>query len=119
MVVVVRYHNHSYKMYVLTDISRAHSSGSESSAQTVFETADAVIDYLKNTWYDEFCTAYDYPDSWDADDMSMPFPTKEEFVQSVTDLVRSTKRSTVLFGPYSEYCALVPSELVLNIAPKK
>ena len=106
-------------MYVLTDISRAHSSGSESSSQTVFETADAVIDYLKNTWYEDFCTAYDYPDAWDAEDMNSSFPTKEEFVQMVTDLVRSTKRSTVLFGPYSEYCALVPSELVLHVAAKK
>ena len=105
--------------YVLTDISRAHSSGSETSGQTVFKTADAVIEYLKNSWYDDFCSSYDYPDSWDAEDMSMPFPTKEEFVKSVTDLVHSTKRSTVLFGPYSQYCALVPCELVLQIAPKK
>jgi hypothetical protein len=51
---------------------------------------------------------------WDADDMGMAFPTKDEFTKSVEEKTASMKRSVEIFAPYSQYCALVPVELTIH-----
>ena len=105
-------------MYLLTDISRAHSSGSESSSSSSFETLEAAVHYITNDWYDGFCTDYEYPLCWDADDMGMPFPTKEEFTQTVVEKIsqigKKNRWSLSVFAPYSQFCRLVPNEITLS-----
>ena len=101
-------------MFVLKDISRAHSSGSESCGKTTFETLEMAVEYIITKWYDGFCVDYEYPEMWDADDMGMPFPTQEEFRKSVTEKTAAMMRSAQLFAPYSNYCALKPIELSIH-----
>jgi hypothetical protein len=48
---------------------------------------------------------------WDADDMGMSFPTKEEFTKIVKDKLSNMKRNVEIFAPYSDYCALIPLQL--------
>jgi len=100
-------------MFVLKDISRAHSSGSESCGKTTFETLEMAVEYIVTKWYDGFCVDYEYPEMWDAEDMGIPFPTKEEFTKSVKEKVSKMKGSVKVFGPYSQYCCLVPNEITL------
>lgn len=93
---------------------RAHSSGSESTGRSIFQTLEEAVSYISNDWYSGICTDYEYPEVWDAEDMHMPFPTKEEFAKSVAEKVASGKRSLEIFAPRSDYCALVPIELTLH-----
>ena len=101
-------------MFLVQTIYRAHSSGDESTDRSSFQTLEEAVSYITNDWYTGFCVDYDYPDAWDSEDMGMAFPTKEEFAKSVNEKTASMKRSVELFGPRSDYCALVPVELTLH-----
>ena len=103
-------------MYILTDISRAHSSGEETSSKQVFQTLEKAVSYITNDWYEALCVDYDYPAVWDVDDMGCSFPTKEEFTQTVMEKVRTMKTSVEIYNPYSDYCRHVPIELQLYLS---
>jgi hypothetical protein len=102
-------------MYLLREISRAHSSGYENSSNYTFKTVEELANYVYNVWYDQFCITYDFPEEWDSDDMGCEFPTKEEFAPDVIckKLVNlNVNQSVELFGGFSQYCYLVPNELI-------
>jgi hypothetical protein len=105
--------------YLVTIISRALSSGNESSYKRVFSTLEEATTYIHDEWYDEFCTDYDYPQYWDEEDMGAPFPKKEEFtfevIKNKMENSKYNKRSITLFNYYSQYATLVPYELILEI----
>lgn len=100
-------------MFLVQTTYRAHSSGSESTGRSSFQTLEEAVSYITNDWYTGICTDYEYPELWDAEDMGMAFPTKEEFAKSVNEKTANMKRSLELFAPRSDYCALVPIELTL------
>jgi len=103
--------------FIITDISRAHSSGYENSSKKIFETIEQVAEYLQNTWYNDFCEGYGFPEEWDEADMNCPFPSKDEFsLDKIKQKIANTKfkRQIVLFGPRSDFCCLVPNELILD-----
>jgi len=105
--------------YLVTEISRALSSGSESSGKKVFSTLEEAATYIHDIWYDEFCEGFYFPDEWDEEDMGVPFPKKEEFtfeaIKNKIDSSKFNKRRIELFSYYSNYHALIPNELVLEI----
>ena len=101
-------------MFLVQTTYRAHSSGEESTSRSVFQTLEEAVSYITNDWYNGICADYEYPEVWDAEDMHMPFPTKEEFAKSVNEKTANIKRSLELFAPRSDYCALVPIELNLH-----
>ena len=105
--------------YLVTGISRALSSGNESSYKKVFSTLEEAATYIHDEWYDEFCIDFDYPSDWDEEDMGAPFPKKEEFTfKAIKDKMENSKynkRSINLFRYYSQHHALIPYELILEI----
>ena len=101
-------------MFLVQTTYRAHSSGFETTGSSSFQTLEEAVSYITNDWYNGICTDYEYPEMWDAEDMGMPFPTKEEFAKSVAEKVASGKRTLDIFCPYSNYCALVPIYLTLH-----
>ena len=105
--------------YIITDISRKGCE--EYSSNNTFKSLEDAVTYIRDVWYDQFCTEFDYPDVWDADDMGCPFPIKDDFrIESITDLIRTRKgASLVIFGPYSKYNVYVPTELRLTITKNK
>jgi hypothetical protein len=105
--------------YLVTGISRAFSSGNESSYKKIFNTLEEATTYIHDVWYDEFCTDFDFPSEWDEEDMGAPFPKKEEFTfKAIKDKMENSKynkRSINLFRYYSQHHALIPNELILEI----
>jgi hypothetical protein len=94
-------------MYLLTYIYRTASSGSESRTNTIFETLEKAVKYIKTEWYDSLCEINDYPSEWNEDDLG-PMPSRESFT------LESVKRGTI-FAPYDKYHAIVQNELILDI----
>ena len=105
--------------YLVTSISRALSSGNESSYKKVFSTLEEATTYIHDEWYDEFCQDFYFPSEWDEEDMGAPFPNKEEFTfKAIKDKMENSKynkRSINLFRYYSQSHALFPHELILEI----
>ena len=102
-------------MYLLTDISRAHSSGYENTWKKLFKTLDEAAAYIHDEWYDNFCEGYEFPTHWDEEEMGCHFPPKSDFTP---DLIKSNmlnKRRLVLLDAYSNYACLVPNEVTLEI----
>jgi hypothetical protein len=105
-------------MYNFTSISRTLSSGSESRFFKSFETLEEAAKYIQNEWYDQFCEAFEFPGDWDEEDKGCSFPKKEEFTyeslkQKFTN--KYSKRRVVLINAYSQYAALIPNEVLLEI----
>jgi hypothetical protein len=103
-------------MFLLTTISRAHSSGSENTDKQIFETIEELAIYVHDIWYDDFCQGFDYPNEWDEEDMGVSFPSKDEFtLESIQKKIMTKKsRRITLFGYYSNFCCLIPYELILE-----
>ena len=105
--------------YLVTSISRALSSGNESSRKKIFDSLEEATTYIHDEWYDEFCEDFEFPSEWDEEDMGVPFPKKEEFTfKSIKDKMENSKynkKSIKFFNYYSQYAALVPYELILEI----
>jgi len=102
-------------MFLVTYITRTQSSGFESRNNKTFETLEAAVAYIRGEWYDSFCELNSYPDYWDDDDFGRPMPTREDFSLEAINKLRSKKYYLgTLFDPYSNYCALVPNELLLE-----
>jgi len=105
-------------MYHLTCISRTMSSGYETSYKKSFETLEEAAKYMHDVWYDEYCEDYFFPDEWDEEDRGCPFPKKEEFTyESLKNKFNNkyNKRRVVLIDAYSQYAALIPNEVMLEI----
>ena len=101
-------------MYHLREISRAHSSGYENSYIKSFPTLEEAATYVHDVWYDRFCEEYEFPSEWDEEDMGAPFPSKETFtVEAITNMAKN-KGEVSLFAYYSNFCFLVPNELILT-----
>jgi hypothetical protein len=103
--------------YLVNSISRALSSGNESSNKQIFDTLEEAATYIHDVWYDEFCKDFDFPQDWDEDDMGAPFPSKDEFtLEAIVKKMNNkyNKRSVTLFDYRSEYASLVPYELILE-----
>ena len=47
--------------YLVTGISRALSSGSESYNKKIFATLEEAATYIHDVWYDEFCNDFEFP----------------------------------------------------------
>jgi len=106
-------------MYIITEISRAHSSGYENSYKKIFDTLEETVEWIQNQWYPGFCIDYDFPDSWDAEDMECSFPSKDEFsLEKIKQRIEKKRNNIVIFGPFSKYCQLVPNELILDIVKR-
>ena len=102
-------------MFLVTYITRAHSSGYENRNNMAFDTLEEAATYIQTKWYDGFCELNSYPDNWDEEDFGCPMPKREDFSLEAINKLRSKKYwSRELFGPYSQYCGLVPDELLLE-----
>jgi len=101
-------------MYVVIQISRAHSSGYENMGTMVFTTLEEVANYLQNDWYESFCEAYNYPSDWDEEDMGGPFPSKESFSADAIQKAFGKYNEARMFDYYSEYCGLKPDEIIVQ-----
>lgn len=106
-------------MFLLTETSRAHSSGSENTMHRTFSTIDDLANFVYFVWYDDFCESYDFPEEWDAEDMGMEFPSKQEFLpkiicEKISHLKHGYTRPVTLFDAYSKYACLVPNELTVS-----
>jgi hypothetical protein len=103
-------------MFLVTYITRSHSSGFENSNKKIFDTLEQAAEYIRTEWYDTFCELNNYPDDWDEEDFGRPMPKREDFSLEAIKKIRSAKyhHLGVLFDPYSNYCAAVPDELRLE-----
>ena len=55
-------------MFLVTYITRAHSSGYENRNNKTFDTLEEAAAYIQGEWYDSFCDLNSYPDNWDEED---------------------------------------------------
>lgn len=102
-------------MFLVTYITRSHSSHYENSTNKTFDTLEQAAEYIRTEWYDTFCELNNYPDDWDEEDFGCPMPKREDFSLEAINKLRSGKFiKKVLFDPYSNYCAAVPDELRLE-----
>jgi hypothetical protein len=102
-------------MFLVSYITRAHSSGYENRNNKAFNTLEEAVTYIQNEWYDSFCGLNNYPDDWDEEDFGCSMPKREDFSLEAINKIRSKKFwSGELFAPYSQYAGLVPDELHLE-----
>ena len=105
-------------MYHLTCISRTLSSGFESRYKKSFETLEEAAKYIQDVWYDEYCEDFEFPLEWDEEDRGCAFPKKEEFTYEALKNKFNNKfnrRCVVLIDAYSQYAALIPNEVMLEV----
>lgn len=104
------------KAFIVTVISRAHSSGCESkgtSAYATLEEASAAI----QKYIEGICVDYNWPEDWDADDFNgEPFPTRAlGTVERLRELLDKNRgQEVVVWGPESNFCYLVPEEILIQ-----
>jgi hypothetical protein len=102
-------------MFLVTYITRAHSSGYENRSNKIFDTLEEAVTYIQGEWYITFCEINSYPDNWDEEDFGCPMPKREDFsLESINKIISKKYWSGEIFGPYSQYCGLVPDELHLE-----
>jgi hypothetical protein len=107
-------------MFLLTETSRAHSSGSENTSHRTFSTVEDLANFVYFVWYEQFCEAYDFPEMWDAEDMGMEFPSIQDFrpktiCEKISQMKHGNTRPVKLFDAYSKYASLVPNELIVSV----
>ena len=102
-------------MYHLTSTSRTMSSGFESTYKKSFVTLEEAVTYIRDDWYDEYCSDFDFPAEWDEEDRGCPFPTKDQFTLDIIKAKMQSKRRFVLLDAWSQYACLVPNEVVLEL----
>jgi hypothetical protein len=95
-------------MYILTFVHRAHSSGYESIGTKSFDTLEAVSKYIQTEWYDEQF------EDWDEEDMGCKQPSRDSFTSKELEMKLGKKGQVELYGPYSQFCALVPDQMILT-----
>ena len=101
-------------MFLLTETSRAHSRGYENYFKKAFNSLEEAATYIHDVWYDQFCQEFSFPEDWDKEDMGgADFPKKETFAPEVI-ISKMKGRRLTLFDYYSDFCFLVPNELVLE-----
>jgi hypothetical protein len=96
-------------MYVLTFVHRAHSSGYQSIWTNIFNDLNEVSKYLQDTWYEE-----QFEMGWDEEDMGCKQPTQDDFSVTTLEAKLGKRKQVELYGPYSQFCALVPDEVILS-----
>jgi len=102
-------------MFLVTYITRAHSSGFENRSNNVFNTFEEAVAHIQTDWYDNFCDLNNYPDDWDEEDFGYPMPKREDFSLEAINKIRSKKFwSGEIFALHSKSCCLVPDELRLE-----
>lgn len=102
-------------MYHLTVISRTLSSGFENGYKKSFATLEEAATYLHDEWYDEYCQDWEFPLEWDEEDRGRKFPSKDQFTLETIKAKMLNKRRLVLIDGYSQYAALVPNEVMLEL----
>jgi hypothetical protein len=106
-------------MFLVTYVTRAHSSGYENRNNKAFDTLELAAAYIQGEWYDGFCELNNYPDDWDEEDFDCAMPKREDFSLEAINKARSKKYWIGnLFAPYSKYHGLVPDELRLEEVKK-
>jgi hypothetical protein len=102
-------------MFLVTYVTRSHSSRLENRNNKTFETLEQAVAYIQGEWYSSFCELNNYPDNWHEDDFGSPMPKREDFSLEVINEIRSREFWLgILFAPYSTYQALVSDELHLQ-----
>jgi hypothetical protein len=76
----------------------------------IFDSINEVSKYLQGTWYDEQFESED----WDDEDMGCKQPTRDEFSVTCLETKLGRRKQVELYGPYSQFCALVPDEVILS-----
>jgi hypothetical protein len=107
-------------MFLLTEISRALSSGYETTSHRTFSTVEDLANFVSFIWYDQFCKSYDFPEMWDAEDMGMEFPSRKDFsANTICEKLSQMKHGNTcpvkLLDAYSQYASLVPNELIVSV----
>jgi hypothetical protein len=107
-------------MFLLTEISRALSSGYETTSHRTFITVEDLANFVYFVWYEQFCESYNFPDMWDAEDMGMEFPSRKDFAASticekISQMKHGNTLPVKLFDAYSQYASLVPNELTVSV----
>ena len=107
-------------MYILTFLTRTHSSGSLTVFTKCFIRLREASSYLQNEWYPEIVENWDEKDmrynysDYDDEDMTCPPPKKEDFSAEVLESKLVKKRQVIIHDPYSIFCALTPVEVILT-----
>ena len=106
-------------MFLVTYITRVHSSGFENRHNKIFDTLEQAAEYIQGEWYTSFCELNNYPDDWDEEDLGCPMPTREDFsLEAITKAQSKKFWLGTLFAPYSQYACLIPDELLLEEVKK-
>ena len=102
-------------MYHFTLITRTLSSGFESSFKKSFATLEEAATYIQDEWYPSFCEDFEFPGDWDEEDMGRAFLKKDEITLDVIKTKMLNKRRLVLLDAWSNYAALKPFEVMLEV----
>jgi hypothetical protein len=102
-------------MYHFTLLTRTLSSGFESSFKKSFATLEEAAIYIHDEWYPSFCQDFEFPGDWDEEDMGRAFLKKDELTLDVIKTKMHNKRRLVLLDAYSQYAALKPFEVMLEV----
>lgn len=93
------------RMFVVTYIYRAASSGAEQIRNKIFNTLEDASTYIRTEWFDSLCEDNDYPSEWNEEDLG-PMPSRDDFT-----VEQIKKKGNVLFAPFNKYYYIVQNEL--------
>jgi hypothetical protein len=102
-------------MYHFTLLTRTLSSGFESTFKKSFATLEEASTYIHDEWYPSFCEDFEFPRDWDEEDMGRAFLKKDELTLEAIKTKMQNKRRLVLLDAYSNYAALKPFEVLLEV----
>lgn len=96
-------------------IERTHN-GNEYRAHKLFQTLEAASGYLQKK-VNCYCTDFDLPDSWDAQDMGGAAPPNKitVAVARLQQLLATQKQTPIrVYGPESQFAGNRPFEILIE-----
>ena len=112
------YNRKMEEVYIVEYITRAHSSGYENRTIRIFRDVINASEYLVKL-FNEYCLDDDPEDLYIDENMeeNAPKPTIELankiFSPKAIDKFIKNNRGGTIYGPYSEFCVLVPNEILV------
>lgn len=107
------------QIYIVEFITRAHSSGYENRSKKVFKTLEGASKYMIRIF--KSYAIDDDPEDLFTDETletQAPVPTaelaQELFSPTALQTFLETSPSTTIYGPWSEFCCLVPFEMTIE-----
>lgn len=105
-------------IYIVEFITRAHSSGYENKTRRLFKNIENASKYMMDI-FQEYGIEEDHEDLFVDEEMAeqAPKPTMELAAQlfspdALNAFLNKCKLDDTIYGPYSEFCCLVPFEIL-------